>query len=172
MHIPPGSLVRAVAPLLDFRDRPTVSPTDATAHGLGLDRLGFVLHGFRNGGMSCWAMTADDLMLTLGAPGVLSETPSASPRYDSTGAAVDAASTSVAAFAGAPAATPDPADVDRSGRSASSPRRCGGAGHRAGLLGTRVRRGVLHRRLDRIGVRVGAAGRWVPGPGTPTRRWI
>lgn len=113
VHIPPASLVRAVAPLLDFRDRPTVSPTDGTAHGLGLDRLGFVLHGFRNGGMSCWAMTADDLALTLGRSGVATQAPSV-PRYDSTGSAVDAASASVAGFAAAPPAAPDPADVDRS----------------------------------------------------------
>ena len=113
VHIPASSLVRAVAPLLDFRDQPTTSPTDATAHGLGLDRLGFVLHGYRNGGMSCWAMTTDDLALTLGRAGTQAGTP-AVPRFDSTAAAVEAASASVAAFAGAPAAAPDPADVDRS----------------------------------------------------------
>lgn len=113
VHVPPASLVRAVAPLLDFRDRPTVSPADPTAHGLALDRLGFVLHGFRNGGMACWAMSTDDLSLTLGEPGAMTDPPT-TPRYDSTAAAVDAATESVTAFAGIPAAAPDPADLDRS----------------------------------------------------------
>jgi predicted metalloprotease len=113
VHVPVESLVRAVAPVLDFRDRPTVAPSDATAHGLGLDRLGFVLHGFRHGGMACWAMTPADLSLTLGEPGVATA-PSASPRFDSTAAAVDAATASVSAFAGTTAADPDPADLDRS----------------------------------------------------------
>ena len=49
VHLPPASLLRAVAPLLDFRDASTVSPKDATAHGLGLDRLSFLLLGFRQG---------------------------------------------------------------------------------------------------------------------------
>jgi len=111
VHIPTGSLVRAVAPLLDFRDRPTVSPSDATAHGLGLDRLGFVLRGFRSGGMSCWAMGTDDLSLTLGRAGTATGT---EPRFDSTAAAVDAAGTSVATLAGEPVAAPDPADLERS----------------------------------------------------------
>lgn len=113
VHLPPESLVRAVAPLLDFRDRPTVAPSDATAHGLGLDRLGFVLHGFRDGGMACWAMTTDDLSLTLGRSGVVADPP-ATPRFDSVAAAADAAATSVSEFAGEPAAAPDPADLDRS----------------------------------------------------------
>ncbi|HEY5878968.1 MAG TPA: hypothetical protein VIU11_08660 [Nakamurella sp.] len=113
VHIPAASLVRAVAPLLDFRDQPAMSPTDAAAHGLGLDRLGFVLRGFRDGGMSCWAMTTDDLALTLGRAGTQAGTPTA-PRFDSAAAAVEAASASVAVFAGAPASAPDPADVDRS----------------------------------------------------------
>ena len=114
VHVPIGSLARAVAPLLDFRDRPTLSPADATAHGLALDRLGFVLHGYRAGGMACWSMTADDLALTLGEPGVVTDA-AASPRFESAAAAVDAASASVSTFAGVPAATPDPADLARSG---------------------------------------------------------
>lgn len=113
VHIPVASLTRAVAPLLDFRDRPTVSPADATAHGLALDRLDSVLHGFRSGGLACWAMTTADLSPTLGRSGVLTDPP-ATPRYDSTAAALDAAAPSVTAFAGSPAAAPDPADVGRS----------------------------------------------------------
>jgi predicted metalloprotease len=113
VHVPVASLTRAVAPLLDFRDRPTVAPGDATAHGLALDRLDSVLHGFRAGGLACWAMTTADLSPTLGRAGLLTDPP-ATPRYGSTAAALDAATASVAAFAGTPAATPDPADVDRS----------------------------------------------------------
>ncbi len=112
VRVPAASLVRAVSPLLDFRDQPTVSPSDATAHGLGLDRLGFVLHGFRNGGMSCWTMTTDDLSLTLGRAGV---TDGAEPRFASTAAVLDAATASVAEFSGVAAAAPDPADLDRAG---------------------------------------------------------
>lgn len=113
VHIPEASLIRAVAPLLDFRDRPTVSPADATAHGLAVDRLDSVLHGFRSGGAACWAMTTADLSPTLGRAGVVADPP-ATPRYDSTAAALDAASASVVAFAGSPAAAPDPGDVERS----------------------------------------------------------
>lgn len=113
VHLPAAALVRAVAPLLDFRDRPTVSPADPTAHGLALDRLGFVLDGFRNGGMACWTMTADGLSLTLGAPGVVTDPPT-SPRFESAVAAATAAGPSVSAFAGTPATQPDPADLDRS----------------------------------------------------------
>ena len=63
VHIPPASLVRAVAPLLDFRDPATLSPRDPTAHGLGLDRLSFLLTGFSGGAAACHAMTVDDLSL-------------------------------------------------------------------------------------------------------------
>lgn len=115
VHVPVESLVRSVAPLLDFRDRPTVPPADPTAHGLGLDRLGFLLYGLRNGGMACWAMTTDDLALTLGRPGAAA-VPPASPRFDSVEAAASSAAESVSAFAGTSASPPDPADLDRSGR--------------------------------------------------------
>ncbi len=137
VHVPAASLVRAVAPLLDFRDQPTVSPTDAAAHGLGLDRLSSVLRGFRDGGMSCWAMTTDDLSLTLGRPGVITASPTAAPRFDSTSAAVDAAFASVTQLLNSPAwaggappggalgttgsasgsaaAAPEQADLDRAG---------------------------------------------------------
>ena len=113
VHLPTASLTRAVAPLLDFRDRPTVPPTDAAAHGLALDRLDSVLHGYRSGGLSCWAMTTADLSPTLGRAGVVTDPPS-TPRYGSTDAAVAAAASSVAGFAGSAAAAPDPADLDRS----------------------------------------------------------
>jgi hypothetical protein len=99
VHIPQQSLVRAVAPLLDFRDPATVSPADPTAHGLGLDRLGFVLAGFRGGAAACTAMTTADLRLTLGRAGVTTSPPSTLSRYPSTQEVLTAATASVRAFA-------------------------------------------------------------------------
>jgi predicted metalloprotease len=101
VHIPQESLVRAVAPLLDFRDPATVSPHDPTAHGLGLDRLSFLLTGFSGGGAACHAMTVDDLSLTLGREGVTTSPPSTLPRYGSTTDVLAAATTSVSDFAAA-----------------------------------------------------------------------
>lgn len=122
LHLPPSSLVRAVAPLLDFRDAATVSPADPTAHGLGLDRLSFLLVGFRGGSTACPAMTRDDLPLTLGRPGVTTGPPSTLPRFSSTEDVLAAARTSVGQFSagvpGAPGAVPapDPADLALSTR--------------------------------------------------------
>jgi predicted metalloprotease len=101
VHLPPESLVRAVAPLLDFRDPATIQANDPTAHGLGLDRLDFVLRGFRDGAGGCFTMTSDDLALTLGREGVTTSPPSTLPRYSSTGDALAAAAASVTTFAGA-----------------------------------------------------------------------
>jgi predicted metalloprotease len=109
VHIPAESLVRAVAPLLDFRDPATTSPDASTAHGLGLDRLSFVLIGFRGGAGACPAMTVDDLALTLGRDGVTSSPPSTLPRYSSTAAALDAAAASVTEFAAGLGLPGDPA---------------------------------------------------------------
>ena len=117
VRVPPESLLRAVTPVLDFRDPVTISPSDPTAHGLGLDRLTFLLRGFRQGAAACHQLTADDLDLTLGRAGVAGDA-STQPRFASTDAAVTAAGQSVAGFAresglttvGAPA-TPDPADL-------------------------------------------------------------
>ena len=120
VHLPKESLVRAVAPLLDFRDPATVSPADPTAHGLGLDRLSFLLVGFRNGADACPEMSTDDLALTLGHPGVTTSPPSTLPRFPSTADALAAATSSVTTFtasldlpAGSATAQPiaDPADV-------------------------------------------------------------
>ncbi len=98
LRLPPESLLRAVAPLLDFRDPATLSPTDPTAHGLGLDRLSFVLTGFRGGAAACPAMTADGLDVTLGRSGVTTSKPSTLPRYPTSRAAQDAAAESVTAY--------------------------------------------------------------------------
>lgn len=108
VHLPRESMVRAVAPLLDFRDPATVSPADPTAHGLGLDRLGFVLTGLRGGGAACPAMTPEDLQLTLGREGVTTSPPSTLPRFGSTSDVLTAATASVRAFA---AGLPDPPEL-------------------------------------------------------------
>ena len=100
VHLQPASLLRAVAPLLDFRDPPVLSPTAAIAHGLGLDRLSFLLVGVRDGAAACHAMTVTELPLTLGRAGVATGPPSSQSRYPSTAAAVAAAAVSVTAFAG------------------------------------------------------------------------
>ncbi len=101
VHIPKESLVRAVAPLLDFRDPATVSPRDPTAHGLGLDRLSFLLTGFSGGAAACHAMTIDGLALTLGREGVTTSPPSTLPRFGSTADVLAAATTSVSDFVAA-----------------------------------------------------------------------
>ena len=54
-------MLRAITPVLDFRDPVSLSPTDPTAHGLGLDRLTFLLRGYRDGAEACHALTMDDL---------------------------------------------------------------------------------------------------------------
>jgi predicted metalloprotease len=118
VHIPTDALVTAVAPLLDFRDPATVSPRDPTAHGLGLDRLTFLLTGFSGGAAACHAMTVDDLALTLGREGVTTSPPSTLPRFGSTAEVLAAATSSVREFAAGrqPAVdagplTPAPADL-------------------------------------------------------------
>jgi predicted metalloprotease len=117
VHIPPTSLVRAVAPLLDFRDPATVSRDDPAAHGLGLDRLTALLTGYRGGGAACPQMTVESLPVTLGREGVTTSPPSTLPRFSSTADALAAATSSVTAFAGQlgvslPAITPDSADLE------------------------------------------------------------
>ena len=117
VHLPPRSLVRAVAPLLDFRDPATVSPADPVAHGLGLDRLNSIMTGIRGGPKACPKMSMDTLSLTLGREGVTTSPPSTLPRYSSTADALAAATSSVTEFAGQlghplPTLTPDPADLE------------------------------------------------------------
>ncbi len=123
LHLPAASLLRAVAPLLDFRDPATLSPTSSTAHGLGLDRLSFVLKGFRGGSAACPAMTADDLSVTLGRSGVTTSPPSTLPRYPSNRAAEAAAAASVTDFADqlSPAVTIRAPVADQADRRAAAP---------------------------------------------------
>jgi predicted metalloprotease len=61
------SLLAAVDPLLDFRDLTTgPGATTAPSHGLGVDRLRFVLRGRQGGPTACAATTASDLHLADG----------------------------------------------------------------------------------------------------------
>ena len=106
----------------DFRDPVTLSPKDPTAHGLGLDRLTSLLHGYRDGADACHALTTDDLDdLTLGRAGVTDA--GTAPRFASTDEALAAAAGSVADFASA-AGLPDtgsPALPDQADLSAAQP---------------------------------------------------
>ena len=114
IHFGPEAMTTAVGPLLDFADPVTVSPTDATAHGLSLDRLTSVLLGYRKGAAACHAMTMDSLHPTLGAvpmPAGGAQT-LAIPRYDSADAVLQAAQASIVEFAGvAVTDRPTPADL-------------------------------------------------------------
>jgi predicted metalloprotease len=97
VRLPASSLVRAVAPRLDFRDPVSVPVGDPTAHGLSLDRLTAILRGYRGGATACHALTRAEMSPTLGRPGLVSKR---SPdRYASTSATLAAARTSIAAFA-------------------------------------------------------------------------
>lgn len=104
LRLPQSSMVRAVAPLLDFRDPVTVTAGDSIAHGLSLDRLTALLRGYRGGPTACHALAADDLKPTLGRPGL--QPGGITPRFVDTSAAVAAGRRSVDAFAaGLPAAS-------------------------------------------------------------------
>jgi hypothetical protein len=117
VHIPPASLVRAVAPLLDFRDPATVPRADPAAHGLGLDRLTALLTGYRGGGAACPQLTVENLPVTLGREGVTTSLPSTLPRFSSTADVLASATSSVTAFAGqlglsVPTVAAAPADLE------------------------------------------------------------
>jgi len=99
VRVPTGSVLRAITPVLDFRDPVTLSPADPTAHGLGLDRLTFLLRGYRDGAAACHALTRDDLDLTLGRDGV-ADAATTQPRFASTDEVLTAATASVADFVG------------------------------------------------------------------------
>ena len=98
-----GSLVRAFGPLLDFRDPVDTDPAGAVAHGLAVDRLRFVLKGYRGEPEGCRELAVDDLGLALGR---VPQPPSAAPRYPDDAAVLAAAATSVADFSPAGHATP------------------------------------------------------------------
>ena len=70
VRLPPESLVRAVAPLLDFRDAPGSDPDAATAHGSATDRFRALDTGVGLGAGACPRMTVDGVAATttLGLP--------------------------------------------------------------------------------------------------------
>lgn len=110
LHIPHASLLRAITPLLDFRDPVTVTSTDAAAHGLGMDRLESLLIGLREGSASCHRLTIDSMQPTLGqvpAPADGMRT----PRFGSATAALTAAGSSIVEFAHAERAAPAGQDL-------------------------------------------------------------
>lgn len=110
LHLPAALLPHAVSPLLDFRDPAGSTIGDELAHGLGLDRLRFVLTGFRQGAGVCPALRTEDLDLTLGRAGT---TPPGADRYPDAGAVAAAALAAVREVdPGAPQdVTADPGDL-------------------------------------------------------------
>lgn len=118
LRLPASSMVRAVAPLLDFRDPVDVSVGDPTAHGLSLDRLTSVLVGYRQGAAACHSLTRAAMNPTLGRPGLLRG--AAADRFPNSAAVIAAARPSIeelaaqlatAAPAVIAAAKPTPADL-------------------------------------------------------------
>ena len=96
VRLPESSMVRAVAPLLDFGDPVTVPVGDATAHGLALDRLTDLLLGYRQGAAACHGLTRAALTPTLGRAGLI-DIPGAD-RFRGPADTLAAARTSVASF--------------------------------------------------------------------------
>ncbi|WP_157970461.1 hypothetical protein [Nakamurella deserti] len=64
--IPADQRITALAPLLDFGDQPSVTPADATAHGLSVDRAQGALLGLRGGPPACRDVGPGDIDVTLG----------------------------------------------------------------------------------------------------------
>lgn len=95
VRIPASGLLSAISPLIDFRDPTDAADSDDLAHGLGLDRLRFLLTGMRGGPASCHAMTVGGLRLTLGRPGMH---PQSAPRFGTVAAVTAAAVSSVSTF--------------------------------------------------------------------------
>jgi predicted metalloprotease len=102
VHLPPGSLLRAVTPLIEFRDPADTVVTGGQAHGLGLDRLRAALAGIRGGAAACPSLTVEGLHLTEGR---IRGVDTSKPRFASDTAVDRAAVESVRAFD--PTALPD-----------------------------------------------------------------
>ncbi len=56
----------AMAPLLDFGDQVTATPTDASAHGLAIDRAQAVQLGYRDGPTACRDISTSSIAIALG----------------------------------------------------------------------------------------------------------
>lgn len=104
LHLPRSALVRAIAPLLDFRDPVGMAADDPIAHGLALDRLRAVLQGLRAGPKTCRAMAVGSMTQTLGQPGL--STAATVPRFASEASALAAANLSLATFVKSAPASP------------------------------------------------------------------
>ncbi|GGL90680.1 hypothetical protein [Nakamurella endophytica] len=96
VHLPPESLLVAVAPLLDFRDAPTVRPDAPTAHGLAIDRLRSALVGLRRGAAACRALNRAALHPALGTAGTVAD---GAARFPDAGAALAAGRPGIQALA-------------------------------------------------------------------------
>lgn len=97
LHLPASLLGSAVAPLVDFRDPSSASPTEQSAHGLSLDRLRFAMLGMRQGAAACSTMTTIGLRLTLGRAGTRIAD---APRFADLADVTTAAELSVTRFTG------------------------------------------------------------------------
>lgn len=124
IHLGADALLDAVGPLLDFADPADVPATDPSAHGLALDRLTWMLRGYRGGVASCAAMRSGTLLATLGTVAngdAAAESSVPARRFTSRRELLDAAERSVRTFI-APHATADPdgfVDSDRREAAAS-----------------------------------------------------
>ena len=110
VHLPSDSLLRAVTPLIDFRDPVDTDVTGPQAHGLGLDRLRASLAGIRSGAAACPALTVEGLRLTEGR---IRGVDTSKARFPSDAAVDHAAAESVRAF--------DPTALPENGSTAATP---------------------------------------------------
>lgn len=96
VRLPESSMVRAIAPILDFGDPVDVKVGDATAHGLALDRLTDLLLGYRQGPAACHALTRAEMTPTLGRPGLIDH--AGAHRFSDITGVLTAARSSISAF--------------------------------------------------------------------------
>ncbi len=97
VRLPASSMIRAVAPLLDFRDPVATAVADPTAHGLSLDRLTAILLGYSGGALACHRLTRSAISPTLGRAGLV--TRPAADRFAGTTAALAAGRSTIESFA-------------------------------------------------------------------------
>lgn len=100
LHLHPDSVGLALGPMMDFADPLTLAPTDATAHGMAIDRLTWVTIGYRQGAASCAAMTFSTMPHVRGTlPESAQHLPEGGARFSSTTALATRAQSLVAQFA-------------------------------------------------------------------------